>query len=222
MKHLSFFAAIGLFAAVCSCSPLRIVLDSTAENKERTVLTSNASLFRADRGHIYAAMGSRIIQKDTIIAILLTYDENTDHGVFDLGNRLMVRLGDNSEIFLENVYDKEFDSHTETNTTTVPQHNLGFAYTYSPFTDMVYVEPYTISTMVQRTYTTHTTNSYALYLVTKEQLFDIMNKGIVKLRVEIEDRELDMPNPERASEILYELGSCLYDRVVAGVVRTDF
>lgn len=212
MKKFILMAAVCLFT-VSSCSPLRIIMNRTNKG-ERTILTSNLRLFSYNGGTISAALGTRIRQpKDTLLAVLITCDADSDHGIFDKDDRLLMRLTDGSQISLTNLYDKEFETETTTNTTQDRVTSYGYDYTYSPWTGGVYVYPYEVSTFIPRTYTTKTSYSYALYLIPKQDLKDIIDKGVTKLRVEIENKELDMPNPNAAKQVFANLKACLYNGI---------
>lgn len=213
-----FILIIGILAAMTSCAPLRIVMNSADKTGARRMLTSDVDLF----GDFSLAMGAKIEKKDTVLAVLITSDRKSDHGIFDLNDRLMMRLSDNSEVILNNVYDKEYESNTETRVEDRPDIHTGFAYTYSPWTGSVYLSPYTIYRMVPYVNNVKTTKSYALYLISKQQIQDIIGKGVVKLRVEIEDSDCDMPDPERATAKFNELYTFLHNAAKSGVKRSEF
>ena len=204
-------------AAASSCSPLRIVYDTT-DKGVRTLCTSDASMF----DEFSMAMAARVSPKDTLLAILITSDKHSDHGIFDTNDRLLMRLGDGSEIKLVNLYDHEYEASTETHNTQDVYYNTTFAYAYSPYVDSFYVEPVTIRTMVPRTYTTTSTKSYALYLITKQQVLDILAKDIAKLRIEVENADCDMPDPHAVQSIIGEQYTFLHSVAKAGVKRSEF
>lgn len=210
-----------IFVAVlmtASCSPARIIMNSKGSDGVRTVLTSDKHLFE----NIEMALGARIIPpKDTVIAILITSTKDSDHGIFDKDDRLLIRLSDGSEITLTNLYDKEFDRQTKTEVVNERVNNYGYAYTYGYFGE-IYVTPMEISSFVPRSYTRTESKSYALYLISKKQLEDIIAKGVSKLRVEIEDAELDMPSTSSVQAITTELYACLKDGIANWKKRSDF
>lgn len=217
-KFMILIAAVSMLLASAGCAPLRIVMNSADKQGRRTLCTSDIPLF----SEFSIAMGARVAPKDTTLAILITSDKNSDHGIFDMNDRLMFRLGDDSEVILTNMYDHQYEKNTETGTTTDTYYRNTFAYAYSPWADAVFVEPVTVRTMVPRTYSYTTTKSYALYLITKQQVQDIINKGVVKLRVEIEDADCDMPNPSDARDIIAKIYPFLHEASKAGVKRSEF
>lgn len=208
-----FVASIVACVLFAGCSPLRIVLNTKSPDGERTVLTSNELLFNYGFNSIEAALGARISQKDTVLAIMLTSNQDTDHGIFDENDRLLIRFADQSVITLVNVYDREYKTETTTGETQERVSMTGYDYVYSPWADAVFLAPYEVSAFVPRTYVRKTTNSYALYLVTKQQLLDIIGKQIIKLRVEIENDDLDMANPGGASAVFKDLYDFLNENI---------
>ena len=222
MKHPIFFSFIAICIAAVSCSPLHIIYNSTSADGERIVCTSNQGLFGYGKGHMEVALGARMAGKDTVLAILITSDQDSDHGIFDKDDRLLVRLADRRTVTLTNIYDKEFDSETSTNYTEQRVTEYGYGYTYSPWTDNIYLTPFEVSAMVPKVYTTKTTNSYALYLISRQDLLDIIDKGVIKLRVEIEDDEFDMPNPGYASTVIGKCYQCLLEGIANNKVRSEF
>ncbi|MCQ2157209.1 MAG: hypothetical protein MJY53_02325 [Bacteroidales bacterium] len=216
MKKL-FFALAACLCAI-GCSPLRIVMNSKNEDGERIVLTSDKRLFN----DVSVALGAKVAGKDTVLAVLVTYDGNSTHGVFDKDDRMLVRLSDQKVITLNNVYHKEFEEETVTNTTTRRVSDFGYAYSYDPYTDDIYVTPYEVSRFIPQVSTTHITRSYALYFISRPDLDAIIDKGVIKLRIELENSELDMPNTGSVSKTFGKLKDCLYDGIRSGIVRTEF
>lgn len=216
LNRLLMAAAAVLMAA--SCAPLRIVMNSTDTTGKRTVCTSDLALF----DEFSIAMGARIAPRDTVMAVLITSDKKSDHGIFDMNDRLMIRLGDDSEVILTNIYDHEYEKGLQTGTTTDTYYRHTYEYAYSPLLDAVIVEPVTVRTMVPRTYSYTTTKSYALYLITRQQVQDIIDKGVKKLRIEIEDADCDMPVPGIARDRIAELYPFLKEAVSNPVKRSKF
>ena len=203
--------------AMAGCSPLRIVMNSKTEKGERLVLTSDQKLF----GNISAALGAKVAGKDTVLAVLVTYDGPSNHGVFDKDDKLLIRLSDQSVITLKNVYHKEFEEQTETDVSTQRVSDFGYTYSYDLLMDDIYVTPYEVYRFVPRVTTTHKTLSYALYFISKKQINDIMEKGVTKLRIEVEDAEYDMPYPENATNKFTEVYTFLHNAAKAGVKRSS-
>lgn len=217
MKSKLLFFAFCIVAAV-SCSPLRIVMNSRETDGSRLVLTSDKDLF----GDFDIAMGAKVSPKDTVLAILIKSTKRSDHGIFDKDDRMMFRLSDGSEIYLKNLYHKEYEKQSETETTTRRAVDYGYVYSYDPIYDDVFVNPVEMSRLVPEVRTRITTNSYALYLITRKQLLDIIQKGVVKLRIEYEMGEDDMPSPNSASELLGNIYGCLKDGIESKIQRSEF
>lgn len=211
-----------LFAAVmfASCGVVRLEMDSRQSDGSRILMTSDSRLF----DDVSVALGAKVKnQKDTILAVLAVYDGRSEHGVFDCGNKMQFRLTDNSVISLSNIYENEFEKGTETYTTQDRVSEYGYAYAYDPYTMSMYVTPYEASTFIPREHTRVTTKSYALYLISKKELEDIITKGVVKLRVETENDELDMlSGTDRVAALLAEEYKCLKEGLATNRVRPEF
>lgn len=214
------FLSVGLFAFVLAagCSPLRIVMNSHNEDGSRILLTSDKHLF----GDFSVALGTKLNQRDTIMGILVTCDKPSDHGIFVKGDKMMFRLTDDSVITLENLYDREYDRETTTQQTTQQVNSYGYTYSYHPFLDGFTVMPYEISSFVPRTYVTTTTNSYALYLISWDELESIVAKGVKKVRIEIEDAEKDSSDTENVSKMFSDMIDCLREGVATNMKHTEF
>lgn len=212
------FLLLCAFLPLTSCGVVRIAMDSHVEDGDRVVLTSDTRLF----GDVSMALGAKISGKDTLLAVLVTYDGRSNHGVFEKGDRLMIRLKDKTEIKLSNIYQKEFEKEEETYTTEERRSNVEFRYVYNPALDAVYVSPVEVSYFVPRTHSRTITKSYALYLLTRPQLLGIIGGEVVKLRVEIENDDLDMPNTAGVASVFSKQYDCLADRLHNPYKRRTF
>lgn len=215
-----FYAFIIVAVTMCSCGIIHIDMDTRDADGSRIVTTSDSRLF----GDVEIALGAQVKnKKDTVLAVLATYDGRSDHGVFSVGDKMVFRLSDQSVISLTNVYDKEYEKSTETFTTNDRVSSYGYAYAYDPYMMGVYVTPYEVSSFIPRVHTTTTTKSFALYLISKKDLTDIITKGIIKMRVEIENDELDLVSgTERVTAILAEQYACLKDGLRKEHKRRNF
>lgn len=222
MKKAFIISILAVVLAAASCSPLRLVLNSTDSKGVRTLATSNQPLMGSIQGSMEIAMAARIEKKDTILAVILTVDAESGHGIFNKGNKMMVRLNNDSVIELENLYDKEYEEKEETYVSNTTRTHLDYAYAYDYFTGDIYVAPYMVNQMVPQVHRTHHSYSYALYLISKNQLNDIITKGVKKLRVEIENDDLDMPDSSGVSELFKELYSVLKEGMGTQYVRKEF
>jgi len=220
MKKIFLIMAVAVAAA--ACSPLRLAMNVTDSKGVRTLATSNIPLMGNVDGSMEIALAARVEKKDTIMAVVLTVDADSGHGIFNKGNKMMFRLADNSVIELENLYDKEYEEQTETytTTTTVPRYGYGYAYDY--FWGDIYVAPYMVNQMVPEVRTRKNSYSYALYLISKRQLLNIINSDVKKLRVEIENNDLDMPDPRGVSSMFKDMYSVLREGLVHNYVRKTF
>ena len=214
-----------LLALLCAvgCNPLKIVLNSRTSDGERTVLTSDQPLFRMDGHDISVALGARMHDRDSVMALLVTCESREHYGIFNVGNRMMIRLADQSVITLTNIYDKEYENKTEAYQTTDRIVQTGVGYAYNPWDDYFYLTPYEVSTFIPRTTVVRKNLSYALYLVSREDLQKIVHGKVIKFRIETEDSEYDMPNPKGVSELFASMYDLLSKCVAGGVaVRSEF
>jgi len=219
-KSLIILAAAALVLA--ACAPLSLVVN-TEHDGTRLMVTSNQRLFNYKGGTISAALGVKCTPKDTLLAILITSDEDTKSGIFDKGDKIMIRFDDQSVIEIENIYDKEVEKETTT-TTTTDYHN-SWNYAYSPWCTPYFWGPYDAYAFVPsvRTTTTTTSTSYALYPLNYQQIAKLRDRTIIKFRVETANQDLDMPEPQEASEVFHDLGNFLYESYLTKAVqRTKF
>lgn len=215
-KFILAASALALFLS--ACSPLQIVMNSKSPEGIRTVLTSDQHLF----GNFDIALGASIEPKDTVLGILITCDKNTDHGIFDKGDRMKLRLADQTVITLDNIYHKEFDKEVQTYNTVNRTTEFGVAYTYDPYFGTVWVDPVEVRRLVPQVNTKTVTRSYALYLISKTKLSDIISKGVVALRIEVEDDEFDMKGTDGVSSLLSQMYDCLKEGIANDKKRTEF
>lgn len=213
---------LGLLVAIfaTNCSAPKIVRNSKVEDGSRILITSDKKLF----GNFDVALGAKLTPKnETILGIVITCDINTDHSLFDLDDRLLIRLKDSTLIELTNVYNKGYEKETTTETTTTPViAPVGFAYSYRPFAPGIFVTPYDVAAFVPQTYVTTKTYSYGIYLISKEDLEAIIEKGVIKLRVEVENAEYNMDNTNYISNKFSVLYECLKEGIANPVKRTKF
>lgn len=209
MKKICILIPLLSFILASCSTPLKISMNRTTAEGDRYVVTSDQRLFHAAKGNMDIAMGTKISGKDTVLAFVLTCDADSDHGIFDEGNKFMFRLSDGSEISLSNLYDKEYEKDEGTSVSQQYQTDYGYSYSYSPWTDDIYISPFEVTRLVPRINHYKTTKSYALYLVTPKQLTDIITKGVKKVRVEIENKDIDMTDTENVAPLISKLYECL-------------
>jgi len=222
MKRSIIFAIAAAVITAASCSPLKLVMNSTDSEGVRTLLTSDQKLMGSLKGVMDIALGSRIEKKDTVLAVLLTANVDSGHGIFNKGNQMKIRLKDGSEIDLVNLYDKEYEETEETYVSHSNRMKFGYAYTYDYFTDDIWLTPYAVNQMVPEVRKTKNSLSYALYLISKTQLNDIISKGVVKLRVEIENDDIDMDDTSMVSLLFKDMYDVLRDGMNTNFVRSEF
>lgn len=220
MKKISIILAVILAAA--SCSSLRLVMNSVDSKGARTLVTSNTNLMGGVDGTMEIALGARVEGKDTVMAVILTVEADSGHGIFNEGNKMKLRLNDDSVIELTNLYDKEYEEETETYTTTTRIPTTRWAYAYDYYYGDFFVAPYMVNQMIPEVRTRKNSYSYALYLISKPQMNNIIGKGVKKLRVEIENDDLDMADPRCVSDIFKSLYDVLREGLAKNYVRKAF
>lgn len=194
---------------LAACTPLQIVLNTTNTHGEHIILTSNQPLF----GDYSIALGVRIADNDTVLGMLVTCEKATNKGVFDLDDQLQIRLADQSVITLKNLYDHEWEAQTETHQGENVVRDNGFYYAYNPWGTELFVSPYSVTHYVPYSYTTVVTKSYALYLISYQELKSILEQEVIKLRIDVGSSAEDMPSPGKMSKLMQNLAGCLYEAV---------
>lgn len=206
MKKLVF----ALFSALMftSCGLMGdIAMDTTDMDGVRTVLTSNKHFM----SETDIALGVRINKTDTVAGLLLTCEKSASKGIYDKGDRLKVDFSDGTSITLKNIYDKEFEKETtQSETSRIVDTQVGYNYIYSPYTDNLYITPNYVTAIIPERHTYITTRSYALYLISYNQLTDMMTKNAVGVGVESENGYDKMSDPSRLSDII----SSIYGKLI--------
>lgn len=204
MRKFILIAMACLMAA--SCGSPKILLNTNRDGV-RTVLTGGKHLFK----DIDVALGVRIEKRDTVLGIIIRNNEESNHGLFDKGDKLLFKLTDGSIVEFTNIYDKEYNKEVKTETHSTAIRNP--EYFYSPWSGAVYVSPWMTTTFIPTTTTTTTTSSYALYLATKQQIQSIILKGVTKVRVEDERGYQDLDGAYNVSNTFHVLACHLIEGI---------
>lgn len=210
-------ALICALVALVSCGTVRISMDTHLDDGDRVILTSDVHLF----GDISVALGARIDKRDTVLAVLVTYDGNSNHGVFESGDKMQIRFRDQHEMVLTNIYQREFETGVESYTTEERRSDIGWTYSYDYLSGGIYLTPVEVSSFVPKQHFRTVTKSYALYFISKPQLLDIIANEVVKLRVEIENNELDT-SLGTVSYVFANQYNCLKERFKENYQRSKF
>jgi len=222
MKKALIVSLVAVALATVSCSPLKLVMNSTDSKGVRTLVTSDQTLMSNFKGSMDIAMAARVEKKDTILALIVTIDANSGHGLFNKGNKMMIRLNDDSVIELTNLYDKEYEEKEETYVTNSTRQRFDYAYAYDYYTGTIDVFPYMVNQMVPEVRTNTKNLSYALYLISKKQLNNVITKGVKKLRVEIENDDIDMTETSSVSGLFQGMYAVIQEGLGKNHVRTEF
>jgi len=210
MKKLSLLVA--LVAMMASCDTIKIAMNTTNADGERRVMTTSPRFFSTQGYDVNIAGGVLIQGKDTLAGVIITCDAPNKKPLFEVGSRMLIRLTDGQTITLKNMLDKESESHTETQYTEHMQTDYG--YVYSPWGPGFYATPYRVTSMVPEVYVNEVNNSYAIYPISYNQVMDIINKGVEKLRIETSVINLDMPYTGGVAETFKTLGMCVHEGIL--------
>lgn len=212
LKSIIAFLVITVF--VTSCNSLRIAVDTTAHG-ERMIVTSDADLFNFENATISAALGENINGRDTLMGILVVFDSDINKPIFNVGDKMVFTLCDNTSVTLTNLYDKEFESETKTTVTDRPITTTDFYYCYDPVVDGVYLAPGTVTRFVPEVNVRNIRRSYALYPISKPELQDIINKGVASIMVESDFADMKSTHTEEFSQLFAEMWALLRAEVKA-------
>lgn len=205
MRKILLVSAVALLAM--SCESLKIALNKTDSEGVRTIVTSRQDLF----GIYEMALGVRISEADTIMGIIVSAESNKQNGIFNQDDHLYITLSDGSKITLRNILDSEsFEVRKETKTDYT---NPGWSYAYGPWGRRYFIQPYAASSYFAHTYEITVTDSYALYLITYEEMVRIITVGIDKLSIEADNDTDVMRNTIGLQEQFAKMFQCLGDGV---------
>lgn len=205
MRKLLFVGFWALMAM--ACSPLKIALNKTDSEGVRTIVTSRQDLFS-----IYEmALGVRISEADTIMGIIVSAESNKLNGIFNQDDHLYITLSDGSKITLRNILNSDaFEVRKETKT---DYSNPGWTYTYGPWGRRYFIHPYTASSYFANTYEITVADSYALYLISYEDMVRIITVGVEKLSIEADNDTDVMLNTVGLQEQFAKMFQCLGEGV---------
>ena len=207
MRKLLFAGALALMAM--ACNPLKIALNKTDSEGVRTVVTSSQNLF----GIYEMALGVRISEADTIMGIIVSAESNKMHGLFDQDDHLYFTLNDGSKVTLRNILDRDAIEVRKETKTDYNYANQGLTYAYGPWGRRYFISPYAASSYFSQTYETTVVDSYALYLITYEEMVSIITKGVEKLSIEADNDTDVMLNTVGLQEQFAKMFQCLGDGV---------
>lgn len=212
MKKTFLFGVLSL--CLMGCQTLTIAVNKTDSDGVRTVATSNQHLYQ----NFDVCLGVRLAKADTIMGIIVTAETEKLAGVFDTEDRLLMQLNDGSEIVLRNILDREnYELRNETRTDYHYVSRPGWDYVYGPWGGAYFVTPYGATACFENSYQTTVADSYALYLITYEQMMRIINIGVKQLRIEVDGDAPVMGNPGRVQGLFKDMFECL----IQGVLKKE-
>lgn len=210
MKKVFLIGTLAL--CLMGCQTLTIAVNKTNEEGVRTVATTSQHLFQ----DFDVTLGVRLAPNDTILGVLITAETERLNGIFNTGDRLLMQLNDGSEIVLSNILDRDsYELRNETHTDYNYVHR-GWNYAYGPWIGPHFITPYGATACFENTYQTTVADSYALYLITYDEMMRIINIGVKQLRIEVDGDAPVMGNPYKVQGLFKEMFTCL----VQGVKKT--
>ena len=203
MKKNLLFSALALVAM--ACNPLKVALNKTDSEGVRTIVTSSQHFFN----DYDVALGVRVSNADTIMGIVVSASSSKLEGIFDQDDHLYFTLNDGSKVTLRNILDRDATEVRKETKTDYNYANPGFSYAYGPWGRRYFISPYAASSYFSQTYETTVVDSYALYLITYEEMARIINIGVKTLSIEADNNTEEMINPSGLQTLFKDMLQCL-------------
>lgn len=203
MRKILLFSALALVAM--ACNPLKVALNKTDSEGVRTIVTSSQHFFN----DYDVALGVRVSNADTIMGIVVSASSSKLEGIFDQDDHLYFTLNDGSKVTLRNILDRDATEVRKETKTDYNYANQGLAYAYGPWGRRYFISPYAASSYFSQTYETTVVDSYALYLITYEEMARIINIGVKTLSIEADNNTEEMINPSGLQTLFKDMLQCL-------------
>lgn len=203
MKKILLFSALALVAM--ACNPLKVALNKTDSEGVRTIVTSAQHFFN----DYDVALGVRVSNADTIMGIVVSASSSKLEGIFDQDDHLYFTLNDGSKVTLRNILDRDAIEIRKETKTDYNYADPGFSYAYGPWGRRYFISPYAASSYFSQTYETTVVDSYALYLITYEEMARIINIGVKTLSIEADNNTEEMINPSGLQTLFKDMLQCL-------------
>lgn len=203
MRKLILFSALALVAM--ACNPLKVALNKTDSEGVRTIVTSAQHFFN----DYDVALGVRVSNADTIMGIVVSTSSNKLEGIFDQDDHLYFTLNDGSKVTLRNILDRDAIEVRKETKTDYNYANPGFSYAYGPWGRRYFISPYAASSYFSQTYETTVVDSYALYLITYEEMARIINIGVKTLSIEADNNTEEMMSTSGLQTLFRDMLQCL-------------
>lgn len=195
-----------------SCNTLKLAVCETAPDGSQVYASTDVTLLVDETDDIYTALGMKAGGgKDSLFAISVTSQKKSDEALFKKGEKMVITLSDGSEIVLKNICDSYYAVENEFYLSSQPVSGVAYnvyASPYYPWYGFIGA-PYQFTGYVPSPDIKKNTYSYALYLVSCEQIHAIMEKGTTSLVIGSGERKFQMKHPENASELYSQLYSFL-------------
>lgn len=203
MRKLILFSALALVAM--ACNPLKVALNKTDSEGVRTIVTSSQHFFN----DYDVALGVRVSNADTIMGIVVSASSSKLEGIFDQDDHLYFTLNDGSKVTLRNILDRDATEVRKETKTDYNYANPGFSYAYGPWGRRYFISPYAASSYFSQTYETTVVDSYALYLITYEEMARIINIGVKTLSIEADNNTEEMMSTSGLQTLFKDMLQCL-------------
>lgn len=203
MRKLILFSALALVAM--ACNPLKVALNKTDSEGVRTIVTSAQHFFN----DYDVALGVRVSNADTIMGIVVSTSSNKLEGIFDQDDHLYFTLNDGSKVTLRNILDRDAIEVRKETKTDYNYADPRFSYAYGPWGRRYFISPYAASSYFSQTYETTVVDSYALYLITYEEMARIINIGVKTLSIEADNNTEEMMSTSGLQTLFKDMLQCL-------------
>lgn len=203
MRKIILFSALALVAM--ACNPLKVALNKTDSEGVRTIVTSAQHFFN----DYDVALGVRVSNADTIMGIVVSASSSKLEGIFDQDDHLYFTLNDGSKVTLRNILDRDATEVRKETKTDYNYANPGFSYAYGPWGRRYFISPYAASSYFSQTYETTVVDSYALYLITYEEMARIINIGVKTLSIEADNNTEEMMSTSGLQTLFKDMLQCL-------------
>jgi len=210
-KRLLLLSLLCLLAV--SCDTLKLIKYPIPPDGAKLYATSNVNLFEEDGDEFLTALGMKPIEKDTLVAVSISTYKMTESAMFGKGNTVTISFEDGSVIVWKNVLDSYMEVENNVVLKGKPVHGMAYNYYYSPWVGITYAVPYQVAGYVPSPSIEKTTSSYALYIVSTEQIRAVSNKVITGFELQAGKHKYKMKNPETASGIYSQLYGFLVEKL---------
>lgn len=202
----------GLCLVAMSCDTLKLAINTKTPDGGRFYATSEVNLFADEGDDFFTAMGIKPGGEASMLAISISTNKSSDSAMFGRGNTLTIGFEDGSEIVLKNILDSYMETENKLVLKSTPVSGVVYSYYYTPWAGMLYTLPNQVAGYVPSPDIERKTASYALYIVSSEQIKAISSKVITKFELQAKKHTFLMKSPEEAGGIYSQLYDFLLEK----------